>query len=145
MELPLQFPNGDMLLQLLRVLRDRYANARQALSGLPTLELTYEEHVLRDPRVAYRLVSDFMGLETAPVRVHFDRVNPYPLQQMVTNHDAIAAALRDTEFEWMLTLSDVCWHAGANARRSRSRFGAGMRVPLSCRRTTNESRRVVGR
>jgi hypothetical protein len=102
-ELPLQFPNGDTLLHRIRTLQDWYAKARQALSGLPTLELTYEEQVLQDPRVAYRLVCNFIGLEAAPVRVLFERVNPFPLQQMVTNYDAIAAALRDTEFEWMLT------------------------------------------
>lgn len=78
---PLQFPNGDTLLQRLRALRDWYAKARQALSGLPTLELTYEEQILQDPRVAYRLVCDFIGLEAVSVRVLFDRVNPYALQQ----------------------------------------------------------------
>jgi len=102
-EVPLQFPNGDTLLQRLRMLQDWYAKARQELSGLPTLELTYEEQIMQNPQVAYRLVCDFIGLEAVPVRVLFDRVNPYPLQQMVTNYDAIAAALQDTEFEWMLT------------------------------------------
>jgi len=53
--------------------------------------------------VAYRSVCGFIGLEAAPVRVPYERVNPFPLQQIVTNYDAIAAALRDTEFEWMLT------------------------------------------
>ena len=102
-ELPLQFPNGDTLLHRIRMLQDWYAEARQALYGLPTLELTYEEQVLQDPRVAYRSVCEFIGLEAAPVRVPYERVNPFPLQQIVTNYDAIAAALRDTEIEWMLT------------------------------------------
>ena len=53
--------------------------------------------------MAYRSVCEFIGLEAAPVRVPYERVNPFPLQQMVTNYDTIAAALQDTVFEWMLT------------------------------------------
>lgn len=70
-------------------------------TGRDVLRLTYEDHVAADPTVAYRMACDFIGVEAKDARIAFGKNNPFPLQEIVTNFDEVAEALRGTAFEWM--------------------------------------------
>lgn len=99
--IPLADPDGFTLLDQLERLKESHANAKRRVAGFPALHLEYETHVLDDPRVAYRAVCEFLGVEPTPVRITHERVNPYPLDRTITNYDEVRAALAGTEFEWM--------------------------------------------
>jgi len=100
---PLTFASGESLEDRIRSLQGWYADMRRALADCDTLELAYEDHVEQDPREAYRAVCAFLGFDAAPVRVRYQRLNPFTLPEIVANFDEVSSALRGTEFEWMLT------------------------------------------
>ena len=79
-----------------------YAEARRELSGCSTLELDFETHILPDPASAYRAVCNYVEVEPTPVRIRHQRVNPFPLAELVSNYQEIESLLRGTDFEWML-------------------------------------------
>ena len=68
----------------------------------PPLELIYEEAIEPSPQLAYHQVCESLGLESEPVRVRLERINPEPLAQLISNWDDIAALLAPTRFVWML-------------------------------------------
>ena len=100
--LPLVFDGGLSLLERLEGIRSWYAAARCELRGCSTLELDYETHILSNPTAAYRAVCGYVGIEPAPVRVRHQRVNPFPLSELVSNYGEIESLLSGTDFEWML-------------------------------------------
>jgi hypothetical protein len=81
------------------------ARLRSMLSGRPVLELSYEADVQSNPQIGYARLCALLGLEAVPVRVRLERMNPFPLADVVLNFAEVAAALTGTPYEWML--SDV--------------------------------------
>lgn len=100
---PLADANGLTLLDRLQRLHARNDDTRRRLSEHPTLHLVYEAHILEDPRVAYRAVCDHLGVEPSPVAITHRRVNPFPLDQIVSNYEEVRSVLEGTEFDWMLS------------------------------------------
>lgn len=71
---------------------------------LPAMELTYEQ-LLGQPAEAMRRLGDFLGLRLRPPaleRTRSRKVTPDDLREVLTNYDAVAAALRGTRYEPML-------------------------------------------
>lgn len=66
------------------------------------LHLVYEDHVEQDPRVAYRMVCEHLGLTPQQVAPPLVRENPFPVRDMLLNYDEVAATLDGTPYEWML-------------------------------------------
>ena len=64
--------------------------------------MIYEEAIEPSPQLAYHQVCESLGLESEPVRVRLERINPEPLAQLISNWDDIAALLAPTRFVWML-------------------------------------------
>ncbi len=95
--------NRDIsLVDCLREFTRDFEQARTLLADRPLLELTYEDDIQDDPRVAYRRVCEFLGVEPATVEVELGRTNPFPVRDIIENFDDVAAALAGTEFAWML-------------------------------------------
>ena len=69
----------------------------------PVLQIDYETHIENDPRVAYKMVSDFLGLAPFETQVTLRRANPEPLSDLVENLDEVEAVLRGTSYAWMTT------------------------------------------
>jgi hypothetical protein len=67
------------------------------------LHIVYEDHVEQDPRVAYTMICEHLGLQPRQVNPSLIRGNPFPVKDMLENYDEVAEALRHTAFEWMLT------------------------------------------
>lgn len=91
------------LLDRLRHQDAQHARLLQLLGSRRVLQLTYEEHISVDPKVAYRAVCNFLGLQAPPVAMRLRKTNPFPLQESVRNWDEVAGALSGTEYAWMLT------------------------------------------
>lgn len=98
---PLADPHGFTILDQLQRLKGDNEDARRRLAEHPTLHLVYEDHIRQDPRVAYRAVCDHLGIEPTPVEITHERVNPYPLDQTVSNYAEVRSVIEGTEFEWM--------------------------------------------
>lgn len=72
---------------------------------LPSMELTYEDLVGR-PGDAVERLGEFLGVRLRPPaldRAQSKKVTPDDLRNILTNYDAVAAALRGTPYEPMLT------------------------------------------
>ena len=78
------------------------AGIRERLAGKHHLELTYEDHIQNDPRIAYCEVCRFLEVEPADTDVALRRTNPFPVRDMIANIGEVTEVLRGTGFEWML-------------------------------------------
>lgn len=72
------------------------------LSGLPLLELVYEDHIENNPTDAYHSVCQFLDVEPSVAEVQLKKTNPGPIKDLVSNYDEVAKALSHTPYEWML-------------------------------------------
>lgn len=73
--------------------------------GLPSMELSYEQLVGRPAEATGRL-GEFLGVQLRPPalnRTRSKKVTPDDLRSILTNYDDVAAALRGTPYESMLT------------------------------------------
>lgn len=75
---------------------------RDVLEGRHGLHLSYEDHVERDPSVAYELICDLIGVEPGDIDSRLARTGAAPLSAVLANFDEIAEHLTGTEYEWML-------------------------------------------
>lgn len=90
---------------LLEFLREYEADMRdieRRLTGRSVLKLSYEDDIENDPLAGYRKMCDFLGFFPAPAVIQLGRTTPFLLCEVLENHDEVAAALRGTEFEWMM-------------------------------------------
>ncbi len=90
------------LLALLRGYSENMRWLRELLAGRSVLELAYEEDIQANPTAAYQRVCAYLGVEPAPAFVRYGRSNPFRLDEIIENYGEVQAALRGTEFEWML-------------------------------------------
>lgn len=78
------------------------ARARVGARYPDVVDLCYEDHIESDPRVAYSMVCEHLGLPNYPAQVTLQRINTRPLREVIANFDAVADLLRGTDHEWML-------------------------------------------
>lgn len=90
------------LLAYLQHWQENFKQLEQLLSGAPLLYLTYEADIAPDPRLGYRRICDFIGVEPHEVEVRFGKTNPFKLSEILLNFNEVEAALAGTPFEWML-------------------------------------------
>lgn len=95
--------DGDAqpLVDYLRDWDDQFDQLDAALGDTGALRLTYEDDIEADPRVAYRKVCTYLGLEPGTPAVRFHRTTPQPLADVVTTLDGVRQALAGTPWEWM--------------------------------------------
>lgn len=72
------------------------------LEGKSVLYLNYEDHILEDPRIAYRRVCEFIGIEAVQVTIDNRKMNPFPLSEIIENFEEVEHELSGTPYEWML-------------------------------------------
>lgn len=73
-----------------------------ALADRPYLMLTLEDHVSNDPLDAYQRTCGHLGLAPGRPKIVYQPTNPFDLRELITNHDEVADALRQTRHAWML-------------------------------------------
>jgi hypothetical protein len=80
------------------------AELRARLADRRVLELTFEDDIAAEgPERAYRRVCAHLGVEPMPVAPHTRRLHAHSVEELLLNYDDVAAALRGTPHEWMLT------------------------------------------
>lgn len=94
--------NTSKLLRYLDRMNAEGEELEKFLEGKPVLDLTYEDHILDDPRVAYRCVCEFLDIEPVSATVHNRKMNPFPLTKIVENFEDVERELSGTHYEWML-------------------------------------------
>jgi hypothetical protein len=90
------------LLELLNSLDSNYARLKAIFTKDEALLLSYEDDVLGDPRIAYRKMCGFLGIEDEGPEVRLRRTNPFPVVDMISNIDQVASVLKPTKYSWML-------------------------------------------
>lgn len=101
--LPTQGPSGEpILLQRLDAVERFYSEVEAAHATDRVLHVNYERHIENDPRVAFRMVVEFLGLPQAERDVPLRRLNTRPTKEILLNYGEVSTALRGTKYEWML-------------------------------------------
>jgi len=91
------------LMDFLQEYEDDFRLIRKVLKdSSKVLYLTYEEHLAKDPLLAYKRIISFAGLDPYQVTVRFSKTNPFSLQDMIINFKEVKSKLLGTSFEWML-------------------------------------------
>lgn len=90
------------LVRKLEELERHHAAARELFRDRPLLELSYEDDIEGDPRVAYRRVCTFLGVPPEAVEPDLKKTNPYPLQDVLENYVEVRDVLEGTPYAWML-------------------------------------------
>jgi hypothetical protein len=66
------------------------------------LRLTYEEDILKDPKIGYERVCNFLGVNGIKVTVNSARMNPFNLSEIIANFREVEGRLTGTRYQWML-------------------------------------------
>jgi hypothetical protein len=90
------------IVDLFEYMDEQYEKLRIALKGEDVLELTYEEDILDDPRVAYSKVCHWLGIENVPVKIDLRRTNVVEIDKVVRNWGEVSSALAGTRYAWMV-------------------------------------------
>jgi rhamnosyltransferase subunit B len=91
------------LLHFLEAYEEQYRALATALGARRKLWLVYEEDFEKDPLRAYRRCCEFLEIEPHPVSIPTAKTTPFPLAEVLINFDEVAASLKGTRFEWMLS------------------------------------------
>jgi hypothetical protein len=94
--------NQRPLLEYFQEWEEQFASLKELLSKKSALWLHYETDLLTDPLIGYRRCCEFLDLPAYQANVRLGRTNPFPLQEIVSNWQEIAALLTGTRFEWMV-------------------------------------------
>ncbi|MGB1139282.1 MAG: sulfotransferase [Halioglobus sp.] len=94
--------DADDFLGWARTLENDFQGLRADLKGERILELNYEDHIEEDPREAYSLVCDFLGVPHHEAEVTLRRSNPFPLRELISNYDEFARVISGTAYAPML-------------------------------------------
>jgi hypothetical protein len=101
--LPTHGSSGEpILLQRLDAVERFYSQVEAVHAKDRVLHVNYERHIENDPRVAFRMVVEFLGLPQVEREVPLKRLNTRPTQEILSNYDEVSIALRGTKYEWML-------------------------------------------
>ena len=90
------------MIALFMEIDDMYARLDHLLKKERVLQLTYEKDIRSDPRIGYQRLARWLDLEFLTPSVTLGRSNPYPLRQVLSNYEQVAARLRESEYAWML-------------------------------------------
>ncbi|MBF2096951.1 MAG: hypothetical protein IGQ88_01045 [Gloeomargaritaceae cyanobacterium C42_A2020_066] len=90
------------LLELLAGYEEQMATLRKLLDGEKRLDLSYEDHVEHDPKIAYQYICGFLGVKPEDPIIKLSKTNPFTPSESIENLDEVSAALKGTPYEWML-------------------------------------------
>jgi hypothetical protein len=81
-----------------------YRNVRYALKGANynILNLSYEEHVLSNPAMAYKEICNYLDKNLCSIEVVHRKINSRNLSESINNYDEVYDLLRGGKYEWML-------------------------------------------
>lgn len=90
------------LLDVFEMIDNTYQELQERLSSENTISLTYEDHILSNPKDAYGKISKFLDLSDFNPEVRLKKTNPFNYQEVLTNYQEIETLLQGSVYEWML-------------------------------------------
>ena len=90
------------LIQFLNDYDTQFEQIENLLLGNKVLKLTYEDHISKNPRLAYKKVCEFLDLSAPSVSLNLRKTNPHPLNDLIENFGEVRNTLKGTKHEWML-------------------------------------------
>lgn len=93
-------PTNNLIAEL-TARQSRIADMREKLASRLTIEVTYED-LVSDTDSKIGEVFKFLRVRKSPVSSSYKRSNPYPLEEMITNYQAVARVLTQSGMEYML-------------------------------------------
>lgn len=90
------------LLQHFHDLDQHYFELNTILKENNLLNLTYENDIQDHPLVAYNKICDFLGVESFPVEIKYNKTNPFKMFEIIENFDELKSVLKNSKYEWML-------------------------------------------
>ncbi|MEL6957322.1 MAG: hypothetical protein AAGL89_00055 [Pseudomonadota bacterium] len=93
---------------------------RSKLSGENFLELEYEGDI-DEPgaQSAYNRICEFLKIAPGNVAIKNRKMNPFPLSDVIENHEDLAELLSDTPYAWMLNEPETHQNAANAGERGR--------------------------
>lgn len=75
---------------------------RELLESHAPLELFYEDDVEMNPKVGYQRICDYFSTSNdIDIEVSLQKINPYPLSELIVNFEEVRKYLVGTSYEWM--------------------------------------------
>ncbi|HAC16100.1 MAG TPA: hypothetical protein DCE78_09185 [Bacteroidetes bacterium] len=90
--------NPEKLLRKLNQLDDEMAWAENFFSGIPKIEVEYNELTQKRDQTMNR-ITEFLNIQDVPVTTPLRRQNPESMSKLVTNWDEITSVLKGTKWE----------------------------------------------
>lgn len=94
-------PTSCNLVSAISLYHDFYATLATALKPCAVLHITYEIDIMENPKHAYALTCEFLGLPDHSACVHFNQTTPFELAEVISNFQDVRSALNGSGFEWM--------------------------------------------
>lgn len=98
------FTGGTLLSALDCYYKKFIPSVIEAIKLMPNLILNYEDHVERNPKVAFEQIQSFLGLDSscAFYNCNYLKQNDFPLSSIILNYDDLVLYLSDTEYSILL-------------------------------------------
>lgn len=90
------------LLEFLDAYRADFNQLGEDLKLKQSLLLSYEEHILTSPTIAYEKICEFIGKNPIRVDVRYGRTNSAPLKSIILNYEDVDGYLSATNHYWMI-------------------------------------------
>lgn len=95
---------GRPLIKYLQEVDHIHEEVRAILRKERFIELTYETDINAEgAEIAYGKICNFLEVEPTKVSVRNVKMNPFPLEETVSNYGEVITALQGSKFEWMTT------------------------------------------
>lgn len=95
----------DQLIKQFEKYESFYKKIENNSASDETLILTYEEDVRESPKVAYRKICKFLGIEITNVETKTKKLNKGHISERIENAQEVENMLRNTKYEWMIHMS----------------------------------------
>jgi hypothetical protein len=92
----------EPLLELFHCIDENYRKLCDMLLPDEAIFLSFEQDIQEYPRKAYLKVCRFLDIKDACPKINFKRTNPFSYEELIENFDEVKAAIRSTQYSWML-------------------------------------------
>lgn len=82
-------------------IENQYQQLKKALENEDALFLNYEKDIEENPKAAYQMVCDFLGVKMEEATINYKKTNPFHVKNLIENFEEIKHALKGSKYEWM--------------------------------------------
>jgi hypothetical protein len=100
-EVPIINKDGKLITERFEEIDNFYEKLNENLENKRTLKISYEGDIKVDPKIAFRKIIKWIGLEEVRVNVGTKKINKKPLKKRISNFGEVKNTLTETPYEWM--------------------------------------------